>query len=257
LFPWIFIAFLDVSQQGMFKNTTNKIAGHFPQPKKSSDLLTSLCFFFRGELWACRITSYGSILLGRMIHARQVLRTACASYDHALTKTPIRTKLATGLCLSFAGDRSAQWISPQKTTPIPHASKETETLQWDNERTVRQASWSAVCLPIVHFWYQYLQTVSSKPMRVLLDQFVFSPPIVAAYFAYLGTAQGKSIVDVTQDVNQKLWSTMCVNWVVWIPVQAINQTVVPLPYRVLVANFTGFFYGIFLSYAANNESFGT
>jgi hypothetical protein len=34
LFPWIFIAFLGVSQQGMFKNTTNKIAGHFPQPKK-------------------------------------------------------------------------------------------------------------------------------------------------------------------------------------------------------------------------------
>jgi hypothetical protein len=176
---------------------------------------------------------------------QSLLRGASLRYDQVLTKFPIPTKLATGMGLSLAGDRSAQCITNTE-----------ETIVWDNERTVRQASWSIVGLPIMHFWYQYLQTVKSVPRRVLLDQLIFSPPIMAAYFAYLGLAQNKNPSEVVEEVQQKLGSVMCVNWVVWFPVQAINLSIVPLPYRVLVANCVGFCYGIFLSYAANNDEFG-
>ena len=69
-------------------------------------------------------------------------------------------------------------------------------------------------------------------------------------------AQNKNPSEVVEEVQQKLGSVMCVNWVVWFPVQAINLSIVPLPYRVLVANCVGFCYGIFLSYAANNDEFG-
>ena len=90
-------------------------------------------------------------------------------------------------------------------------------------------------------------------MRVMLDQFVYSPPIIGAYFGFLGLARGQDWQETKTEVQTKLWPTMLVNWAVWIPAQALNMTVVPLRYRVLVANCVGFGYGIFLSMMANDS----
>ena len=168
-------------------------------------------------------------------------------YDTALKRTPIRTKLVTSLCLTLLGDGAAQAIS--------HQQHDTGDWVWDNERTGRQMSWSVVGLPVMHLWYNLLHRVPSVPVRIAMDQFLYSPPIIACYFGYLGIRRGLSFEEVQEEVSQKLMPTMLVNWAVWIPVQTINMShLVPLRYRVLVANCVGFNYGIFLSYTANSNS---
>ena len=180
------------------------------------------------------------------------------AYDRALTAAPLRTKLVTGLSISIIGDRCAQVIahshvsaqeSPNRFLQLPPS--------WDNTRTVRQSSWSAVALPIMHFWYQLVSKIQPLWLRVALDQFIYSPPLIAAYFSYLGTLRGHSWQTVQEEVSKKIGPTMLVNWAVWIPACAINFSMVPLHYRVLVANCVGFCYGIFLSFVANDSEVST
>lgn len=107
----------------------------------------------------------------------------------------------------------------------------------------------------MHYWYNFLQArVAQPPVRVLLDQLVYSPPIIAAYFGFLGVSRGLDWEQTQHEVSTKLWPTMLVNWSVWFPAQAINMSIVPLRYRVFFANCVGFAYGIFLSMMANDPS---
>ena len=109
-------------------------------------------------------------------------------------------------------------------------------------------------LPFVHFWYNFISKIPYLPLRVALDQFVWSPPLIAAYFAYLGAARGYDLEMVQEEVTSKLGPTMLVNWAVWIPACAINFSIVPLRYRVLVGNIVGSCYGIYLSFMANDSA---
>ena len=68
-------------------------------------------------------------------------------YDQMLRSHPIRTKLCTGLCLTSAGDYTAQSLANRDT--------EQRTV-WDKERTGRQLCWTVCGLPIMHFWYNFL-----------------------------------------------------------------------------------------------------
>jgi hypothetical protein len=42
-----------------------------------------------------------------------------------------------------------------------------------------------------------------------------------------------------QKIQDKLWPTLKVNWVVWPVLQAVNLSVVPLQYRILYINVSG------------------
>ncbi len=53
------------------------------------------------------------------------------------------------------------------------------------------------------------------------------------------------------DLNAGLFPTMLNLWSVWVPVQAINLTLVPLHNRVLVVNIVGVGWSMFMSWYGN------
>lgn len=52
-------------------------------------------------------------------------------------------------------------------------------------------------------------------------------------------------------IQEKLWPTLKVNWVVWPVLQGINMSMVPLQYRLLYINFCSLFWSAYLSKQAN------
>lgn len=55
-------------------------------------------------------------------------------------------------------------------------------------------------------------------------------------------------------IQEKLWPTLKVNWVVWPVLQAVNLSVVPLPYRILYINFCSLFWSAYLSAQTNSKA---
>lgn len=48
-------------------------------------------------------------------------------------------------------------------------------------------------------------------------------------------------------IQDKLWPTLKVNWVVWPVLQGVNLSLVPLQYRILYINFASLFWSAYLS----------
>jgi protein Mpv17 len=57
-----------------------------------------------------------------------------------------------------------------------------------------------------------------------------------------------------QKIQDKLWPTLKVNWVVWPVLQSINLSVVPLQYRLLFINFASLGWSVFLSNQASTPT---
>jgi len=57
-----------------------------------------------------------------------------------------------------------------------------------------------------------------------------------------------------KQVEDKLWPTLQVNWVVWPVLQAVNMSVVPLQYRLLYINVCSLFWSAYLSNMAGGKS---
>ncbi len=55
-------------------------------------------------------------------------------------------------------------------------------------------------------------------------------------------------------IQDKLWPTLKVNWVVWPVLQAVNLSVVPLQYRILYINFCSLFWSAYLSSQTNTPA---
>jgi protein Mpv17 len=55
-------------------------------------------------------------------------------------------------------------------------------------------------------------------------------------------------------IEDKLWPTLKVNWVVWPVLQAVNLSVVPLPFRILYINFCSLFWSAYLSSQTNTPA---
>jgi hypothetical protein len=57
-------------------------------------------------------------------------------------------------------------------------------------------------------------------------------------------------------IQDKLWPTLKVNWVVWPVLQGVNLSVVPAPYRLLYINFCSLFWSAYLSSVASAKPSG-
>ena len=49
------------------------------------------------------------------------------------------------------------------------------------------------------------------------------------------------------------WDAVRVNWMMWLPAQAINFFFMPLKYQTLFANFVALFWNTYLSVTANKQ----
>lgn len=98
--------------------------------------------------------------------------------------------------------------------------------KWDAWRTAKMGSFGLLLHgPIGHYWYGFLdRTVMTKaPTSALavasktgIDQILWAPIFTSGFFAYMKTADGKAS-EIPEEVQSKLWDTMKVNWMTWIP----------------------------------------
>ncbi|XP_008792439.2 protein sym-1-like [Phoenix dactylifera] len=167
-------------------------------------------------------------------------------YMMALDKYPVTTKAITSAFLTLIGDLICQLL-------IDQVSK------LDFRRTFVFTLLGLVLVgPTLHFWYLYLSKLVTVPgasgafLRLLLDQFVFSPIFIGVFLTSLVTLEGRPS-HIKPKLQQEWFSSVVANWQLWIPFQFLNFRFVPQKFQVLVANFVALAWNVILSFKAHKE----
>ncbi|KAA8517878.1 hypothetical protein F0562_015333 [Nyssa sinensis] len=167
-------------------------------------------------------------------------------YLSLLEKYPVLTKAVTSALLTLFGDLICQVAIDQ----VPSL---------DLKRTFLFTLLGLVLVgPTLHFWYLYLSKLVTLPgssgafLRLLLDQFLFSPIFIGVFLSTLVTLEGRPS-QVVPKLQQEWFSAVLANWQLWIPFQFLNFRFVPQQFQVLAANFIALIWNVILSYKAHKE----
>lgn len=75
-----------------------------------------------------------------------------------------------------------------------------------------------------------------------MDQFVLTPCVLTIFFTAQSLLELKGFGEAQRRIRENWWPTLQRNWGVWIPVQAINFSIVPVHLRLLTVNFVSLLY---------------
>ncbi|KAI4363955.1 hypothetical protein MLD38_020108 [Melastoma candidum] len=167
-------------------------------------------------------------------------------YISMLEKFPVLTKAVTSAFLTFLGDLICQVVIDQAPS-------------LDLKRNFLFTFLGLVLVgPTLHFWYLYLSRLvtasgaSGAFIRLILDQFVFSPIFIGVFLSTLVTLEGRPH-DVVPKLQQEWFSAVLANWKLWIPFQFLNFRFVPQQFQVLAANVVALAWNVILSFKAHKE----
>ena len=166
-----------------------------------------------------------------------------AWYNARLTSHPYSVKaLGTGATY-VASDCTAQAIEGEKVAVTDRAS--------------RALKFGAVgCFwvgPLLTYWFNVMERFlpGRAPARVaaklVIDQVLQGPFMIGSMFALCAAANGASTDTIQKKLEKELWPTWVNSVIVWGPVQIGQQTLVPLKYRVAVANGVSYVWDTYLS----------
>lgn len=169
--------------------------------------------------------------------------TLAQSYNGLLAAYPYRTKaIGTGVTYMFS-DATAQLIEAEDVTP--------------SERCKRALKFGAVGAlwvgPLLAVWFQVMESlVPGKALRpvaakLVADQVLQGPFMIGTMFAWTSISNGLTLPEIRSKLDHHLWPTWIKSVYVWGPVQAMQQMLVPLQYRVMVANGVSYFWDTYLS----------
>ncbi|XP_062153751.1 uncharacterized protein LOC133861938 [Alnus glutinosa] len=182
---------------------------------------------------------------------------------------PLKQAVVAG-SLALAGDTIAQlrerWrktkaLNQKQSLSDPHGfSKDVLwTLLSDHDwlRALRMTSYGFLCYgPGSYAWYQYLdrslpkQTVQNLMLKVLLNQIVLGPCVIAVIFAWNNLWQGK-LSQLPDKYQKDALPTLLFGFRFWIPVSALNFWLVPLQARVAFMSTGSIFWNFCLSSTMN------
>ncbi|KAL8506369.1 hypothetical protein ACS0TY_017302 [Phlomoides rotata] len=165
---------------------------------------------------------------------------------------------AASLCLT--GDTVAQlrhrWVR-NKDTPS-HSDDFTDVLsilfsEHDYIRALRMSSYGFLLYgPGSYAWYQFLdhtmpkQNVQNLMMKVVLNQVVLGPCVIAVIFAWNNLWLGK-LSELPNKYKNDALPTLLTGFRFWIPVSILNFWVVPLQARVGFMSMGSIFWNFYLS----------
>ncbi|KAI6673175.1 hypothetical protein NL676_001081 [Syzygium grande] len=120
-------------------------------------------------------------------------------------------------------------------------------------RALRMTSYGFLLYgPGSYVWYQFLDQTLPKPtvenlmLKVLLNQIVLGPTVIAIVFAWNNLWQGK-LSDLPKKYQKDALPTLLYGFRFWIPVSALNFWVVPLQARVAFMSMGSIFWNFCLS----------
>ncbi|XP_044736241.1 mpv17-like protein isoform X2 [Chrysoperla carnea] len=113
----------------------------------------------------------------------------------------------------------------------------------------------AVYPQIYYFWYKWLDRSFSGRTgiiivkKLLLDQFVLTPPLLATFFIGMSILEGKD--DIFDEFNQKFFTTFQTSCLFWLPVQTMNFMFIPPHFRIVYIATSAFMWVNILCYIKN------
>ncbi|BAM79637.1 similar to peroxisomal membrane protein PMP22 [Cyanidioschyzon merolae strain 10D] len=167
---------------------------------------------------------------------RLLLAAIWKSYLRKLQTDPVVTKSISAAIISLVSDLLASSLSGSKLS---------------SRSLLNQFSIGlAIRGPIVHYFHQFLDRVVFARVtnqtqiavviaKVIIDQFIFSPPYNALYFLIIGLLEDRSLAEIGRKIRRELWGVMKTNWIVWTPANIISYYAIPLELRVLWGNLVG------------------
>ncbi|KAI7731461.1 hypothetical protein M8C21_026885 [Ambrosia artemisiifolia] len=169
----------------------------------------------------------------------------------------------TAATLALTGDTIAQvrerWVnskSLQNQHPFDDYSNQDVTwslLDHNWLRALRMASYGFLLYgPGSYVWYQYLdrcmpkQTAQNIIMKVVLNQIILGPSVIAVVFAWNNLWQGK-LSELPNKYQKDALPTLLFGFRFWIPVSVINFWAIPLQARVAFMSINSIFWNFYLS----------
>lgn len=111
--------------------------------------------------------------------------------------------------------------------------------------------------PLLTVWFDYLAvlvpgaSVGPAILRTLIDQLLEAPFMISSIFFFSALAEGHDVQFALHKVKTKVLPTWKGCTGVWLPVQLVNQGLVPLHLRVYFQSFVSFFWDAYMSVAAH------
>jgi len=153
------------------------------------------------------------------------------------------------------------------------------------------AFWGVVLVgPSMHYWYSGLDRIVRAPglrgtlTKLAVDQTVFAPSIIAAFFTYTSLSEGRGIEGVKERLSQVYLPSLKANYMLWPAANFVNfyvrgrnvrretartqppltrmpcastvRAIAPSLYRVLYANTVALVWNVYICWANGQASAG-
>lgn len=98
--------------------------------------------------------------------------------------------------------------------------------------------------PLLHGWYKWLdmfykgKTMKTILTKLLIDQFVFTPPLITLFFISMSLLENKP--NVFDECKAKFFQTFKTSCIYWLPVQFFNFLLIPPVLRVSFVSIAAF-----------------
>ncbi|KAH7351652.1 hypothetical protein KP509_19G007900 [Ceratopteris richardii] len=186
-----------------------------------------------------------------------------SSKDEKSTKLRIPLKAAcTAGVLALLGDTAAQlrskWVQQRRIHNQP-SDPQTEVIGKENVqgydwiRALRMTSYGFLIYgPSSQVWYTFLdhvfhqKTVMNLSIKVILNQVVLGPYVIAVVFAWNSLWQGR-LDKLPALYAERAFPTLVDGWKFWIPASMLNFGVIPLQARVAFMSSCAIFWNFYLS----------
>ncbi|TPX35091.1 hypothetical protein SmJEL517_g02525 [Synchytrium microbalum] len=215
---------------------------------------------FGQMITAASLWSTGDILCQYI--TRPTAPTPTSTSPPSTSGNRISAQAAISKDLSFPLSQITETVKASNTAAIiPRSS----TFEIDYKRVAIMATFG-FCMagPAYTYWYRFLDKhVVSYTSRVLkkqqqlnptlnvskinmawkiaiikvaLDDFVFEPIYLPAFFTSTGLLSGNTVTTVTTQIKNEFWHTYFIDLLLWTPVQLINFRWIPLLYQPVLVN---------------------
>jgi protein Mpv17 len=162
-----------------------------------------------------------------------------AMYVRLNATHPLTTKSVVSAVLLGAGDVACQQYESSR----------------DGHRTLRMASWGLIINgPTGHAFYAALERLvrtsgaRAVALKIAIDQFVYTPPITAGFFAYNALLSGSSASEALEVARHETGATLLYNWCFWGLAHVATFSIIPVEHRVAWVALKNFAWSGFLSW---------
>ena len=144
-----------------------------------------------------------------------------------------------------------------------HSSSSSLLSFYSPYRTLRLSFYAMfVWAPCTHYWFALLEYIFPGDgllvavKRMLLDQSLYAPLVIASLFIVVGALEGSSLRTVLAKTRDGFLPTLTRNWLLWPAAQLVLQGFVPMQHRLFLANCVNLPWTAYLAYRAAKSPSG-